>query len=418
MTIPVKVYSATEEKDISFRQVHEADGGRIRYKRVCEIDGEEVPYSDIGKGYEMPDGRMVILTNDDFARLPLPTAKSIEVLEFVPVEQVDPLYFAKAYYLACRRRSGAKPYVLLRDALTKTGAVRAGQGRDPHPGDAGPAARARRRPGAADHAVAGRGARLRVRRARRLRRGPKQEVGMAESYISTLKAEFDPERYHSDYREALEQLVEAKAEGLPMPEAEEEEGETAEVVDLVAALRASVDAAKKRRAAAGATARAKTAKKATAKKTAKKAAKKAPAKKSTAKKSDARRRQARRRQASGPRRSRPSTTLGGRRGSMDVARISEPTRALQPYAPRLAIEWLAETPEVRHLAVDGTLAFLDISGFTKLTERLARAGRSGPEELSDILDSTFGALLGSARDDGAGPGQVGRRRRAAVVPGR
>ncbi len=84
---------------------------------------------------------------------------------------------------------------------------------------------------------------------------------------------------------------------------------------------------------------------------------------------------------------------------MDVARISEPTRALLPYAPRLAIEWLAETPEVRHRAVDGTLAFLDLSGFTKLTERLARAGRSGPEELSDILDSTFAALLGSARDD-------------------
>ncbi len=120
VTIPVKVYSATEEKDISFRQVHEADGGRIRYKRVCEIDGEEVPYSDIGKGYEMPDGRMVILTNDDFAELPLPTAKAIDVLEFVPADQVDPMYFAKAYYLAADA-AGAKPYVLFRDALTKTG---------------------------------------------------------------------------------------------------------------------------------------------------------------------------------------------------------------------------------------------------------------------------------------------------------
>ena len=118
VTIPVKVYSATEEKDISFRQVHEEDGGRIRYKRVCEIDGEEVPYSDIGKGYEMPDGRMVILTSDDFAQLPLPTAKAIEVLEFVPIEQVDPLYFAKAYYLGAESGPGGKPYVLLRDALT------------------------------------------------------------------------------------------------------------------------------------------------------------------------------------------------------------------------------------------------------------------------------------------------------------
>src|SRR3954449_9049830 len=99
VTIPIKVFSATEEKDISFRQVHIADGGRIRYKRVCEVDGKEVPYSDIGKGYELPDGRMVVLSNDDFAELPLPTAKAIEVLEFVPAEQIDPMYFAKAYYL-------------------------------------------------------------------------------------------------------------------------------------------------------------------------------------------------------------------------------------------------------------------------------------------------------------------------------
>ena len=153
VTIPIKVYSATDERNISFRQVHEADGGRIRYKRVCELDGEEVPYSDIGKGYELPDGRMVVLTDEDFAGLPLPTAKSIEVLEFVPAEQVDPLYFAKAYYLAADG-VGAKPYKLLREALTRSGTAGVGQGRDPHPRDAGAAARARRRVGAADDAVA------------------------------------------------------------------------------------------------------------------------------------------------------------------------------------------------------------------------------------------------------------------------
>ncbi|MBA3233368.1 MAG: Ku protein [Propionibacteriales bacterium] len=250
VTIPVKVYSATEEKDISFRQVHEADGGRIRYKRVCEIDGEEVPYSDIGKGYEMPDGRMVILNNEDFAGLPLPTAKSIEVLEFVPAEQVDPLYFAKAYYLSADG-PGAKPYVLLRDALTKTGqcalvkvAMRTKES----------LALLRERDGAlvlqtmlwpdevrsSEFAVPDDSVDVK-----------KQEVGMAESYIATLTADFDPDRYHSDYREALEQLVEAKVSGLPMPEADEDEEQGAEVVDLVAALRASVDAAKKRRATGG-----------------------------------------------------------------------------------------------------------------------------------------------------------------------
>jgi DNA end-binding protein Ku len=285
VTIPVKLYSATEEKDISFRQVHEEDGGRIRYRRVCEIDGEEVPYSDIGKGYEMPDGRMVILTSDDFAQLPLPTAKAIEVLEFVPIEQVDPLYFAKAYYLGAESGPGGKPYVLLRDALTKSKqcalvkvAIRTRE----------VLALLREKDGALvlqtmlwpdevrDSSFATPDDSVDIR---------KQEVEMAESYISTLKSEFDPERYHSDYREALEQLVEAKAEGVPIPEVEEEEGETADVVDLVAALRASVDAAKKRRAG-GKDSETKTAKKATAKKkTAKKAAKKAPAKKSTAKKS-------------------------------------------------------------------------------------------------------------------------------------
>ncbi|MBA2560428.1 MAG: Ku protein [Propionibacteriales bacterium] len=253
VTIPVKVYSATEERDISFRQVHEADGGRIRYKRVCEVDGQEVPYSDIGKGYELPDGRMIILTSDDFASLPLPTARAIEVLEFVPADQVDPLYFAKAYYLAADG-VGAKPYVLLRDALTGSGqcalvkvAIRTRE----------TLALLRERDGAlvlqtmlwpeevrdSDFAVPDDSIEIRS-----------QEVAMAESYIATLKTEFDPSRYQSDYREALESLVEAKASGLPMPEAEDDDRQQAEVLDLVAALRASVDAAKKRRETGSATA--------------------------------------------------------------------------------------------------------------------------------------------------------------------
>ena len=274
VTIPVKVYSATQERDISFRQVHEADGGRIRYKRVCEVDGEEIPYSDIGKGYELPDGRMVVLSDEDFASLPLPSAKSIEVLEFVPAEQVDPLYFAKAYYLAADG-VGSKPYVLLRDALTKTGqcalvkvAIRTRES----------LALLRERDGAlvlqtmlwpnevrdSDFAVPDSSIEIR-----------KQEGAMAESYIATLTGEFDPERYHNDYREALEHLVEAKSSGLPMPESEDtDEGETAEVVDLVAALRASVDAAKKRREAGGTTEEAGSDAKAAAKETAKKAVKK------------------------------------------------------------------------------------------------------------------------------------------------
>ncbi len=286
VSIPIKVYSATEERDVSFRQVHEKDTGRIRYKRVCEVDGQEVPYSDIAKGYELPDGRIVVLTNEDLSQLPLPSAKSIEVLEFVPADQVDPLYFSKAYYLAADG-PGAKPYVLLRDALTKTGqcalvkvAIRTRES----------LALLRERDGAlvlqtmlwpeevrsSDFAVPADDISVRS-----------QEVAMAESYIATLKGDFEPERYHSEYREALEELIEAKVSGLPLPEQPEDQGESAQVLDLVAALRASVDAAKKRRsgsdrsAADGGSGKAgsRTAsKRSTAKKS---SAKKAPAKKAS-----------------------------------------------------------------------------------------------------------------------------------------
>jgi DNA end-binding protein Ku len=294
VAIPIKVFSATEEKGISFRQVHTADQGRIRYRRVCEVCGKEIPYSDIGRGYELADGRVVVLSTEDFADLPLPTAKSVEVLEFVPEEQVDPLFFAKPYYLAADG-AGAKPYVLLRDALVKTGQC-------------------------ALVKVA-----IRTREALALLREhegvlvmqtmlwpdevrdssfavptgvdvKKQEVAMAESYIATLTADFDPDRYKSDYREALEALVAAKVEGLELPETDEGEGQVAEVVDLVAALRASVAAAKARRGEQPSSAGTKPAKRAasktmsrkaassgdkTAKKTASKAAKKQAAKASS-----------------------------------------------------------------------------------------------------------------------------------------
>src|SRR3954468_20804821 len=122
VSIPVKLYSATEEKDVSFHQVHREDGGRIRYKRVCQIDGDEVPYSDIAKGYELSSGEVVVLTDEDFADLPLTTSRTIDVLQFVPLDEVDPIYFAKSYYLE-PDKAGTKPYVLLREALERSGRV-------------------------------------------------------------------------------------------------------------------------------------------------------------------------------------------------------------------------------------------------------------------------------------------------------
>ncbi|HET7309713.1 MAG TPA: Ku protein [Mycobacteriales bacterium] len=212
VTIPVKLYSATEERDVSFHQVHREDGGRIRYKRVCQIDGEEVPYSDIAKGYELSSGEVVVLTDEDFADLPLTTSRSIDVLEFVPLDQVDPIYFAKSYYLE-PDAAGAKPYVLLREALENSGRVAlvkvALRSRES-------LATLRVRDGVfvlemmlwpdeirtPDFAFLDEDIDVR-----------QQELKMAESLIESLSGDFEPEQYADNYREALQALIDAEVEG-------------------------------------------------------------------------------------------------------------------------------------------------------------------------------------------------------------
>ncbi len=97
VVIPVKLYAATEQRDVTFRQVHREDGGRIQFRRVCTVDGQEVPYADVAKGYELPNGDMVVLTDDDLADLPLATAHRVEVLHFAPAAQVDPILAVKSY---------------------------------------------------------------------------------------------------------------------------------------------------------------------------------------------------------------------------------------------------------------------------------------------------------------------------------
>jgi DNA end-binding protein Ku len=290
VSIPVKLYTATEEKDVSFHQVHREDGGRIRYKRICQLDGEEVAYADIAKGFELPSGETVVLTDDDLADLPLTSSRVVDVLSFVPLEQVDPIYFAKTYYLE-PDKTATKPYVLLRDALEKADSVALVK------------VAIRTRESLAT---------LRVREGVLVLetmvwpdevRTPDfgfldedvtvrpQELAMAESLIESMTADFDPGQYHDEYREALEQVIEAKVEGREVVEQPVQEEETGSVVDLMAALRASVAAAKKGRGEADADAEPATkapAKKAPAKKAAAKApAKKAPAKKAPAKKAAA-----------------------------------------------------------------------------------------------------------------------------------
>ena len=244
VTIPVKLYSATEEKDVAFHQVRRSDGSRIKYKRVAANDGEEVAYGDIAKGYELPSGETVVLTDADFKDLPLTTSRAIDVLQFVPLQEVDPIYFAKSYYIE-PDKAGAKPYVLLRDALEESGKVAIVK------------VALRNRESLAT---------LRVRDGVFVLetmlwpdeiRTPSfefldtdvevrpQELAMAGSLIETLSGDFDPAAYTDSYREALQAVIDAKVAGREVVQPEGAQPTSGTVLDLMAALRASVDAAKK-----------------------------------------------------------------------------------------------------------------------------------------------------------------------------
>jgi DNA end-binding protein Ku len=120
--IPVKAYGATEEQGTGLHHVHVTDGGRVRHRRVCEVDGAEVELAELARGYVMPGGEVVVLTEEDFAKLPLPTSRAIDVQAFAQVEEIDPIYFARSYHLE-PEPAGAKSYVLLSEALQRSGRV-------------------------------------------------------------------------------------------------------------------------------------------------------------------------------------------------------------------------------------------------------------------------------------------------------
>ena len=122
VNVPVKVYSATEDHDIKFHQVHAKDNGRIRYKRVCEVCGEVVEFRDIAKSFESEDGQTVIITDEDIATLPEERSREIEVVEFVPADQLDPLMYDKSYFLEPDSKS-SKSYMLLAQTLAETDRV-------------------------------------------------------------------------------------------------------------------------------------------------------------------------------------------------------------------------------------------------------------------------------------------------------
>ncbi len=241
VTIPVKVYGATEEKTLHFNQLHAADGGRIRYKRVCSVCGEEVGFQDIVKGYEYEKDHYVTLSDEELDALPVPTARSIEIERFVESEQIDPIYFQRSYYLV-PEGTGLKAYHLLREAI----------------GDDGKVALAKVAFREKEHLAT---VRLRdnvlvletmywpdeIRAARfdeldeEVELRP-QEIKMARSLIDSLTDDFQPDEFHDAYRAALEDAIARKVQGEEITFAEE--AEPSKVVDLMEALRASVEAAK------------------------------------------------------------------------------------------------------------------------------------------------------------------------------
>jgi len=322
VNVPVKLYSATQDHDVSLHQVHDADGGRIRYQRRCEICGKVVDYEHIDKAYDDGD-RTVVLTDDDLSSLPEEHSREIDVLEFVPSDQVDPVTFDRSYFLE-PDGSSPKAYVLLRRTLEETDRT------------------------AIVHFSLRQKTRLAALRVRgdvlmlqtllwddevREARFPAldepvkistKELQMSASLVDSLSDDFEPADFSDDYQEELRQLIDAKLEQgdaidtdatFGREDDDEDESDGGEVIDLMEALRQSVE---RSRTATGpakkghpsrsggaadddedapaekAPAKKATAKKATAKKgpakeaTAKKApAEKAPAKKAPAKKSPA-----------------------------------------------------------------------------------------------------------------------------------
>src|SRR5882724_3539340 len=285
VNVPVKVYSATEDHDVKFHQVHAKDNGRIRYKRICEVCGEVVEYRDIAKAYESDDGQTVVITDEDISTLPEERSREIEVLEFVPASDIDPMMYDRSYFLEPEGKS-SKSYVLLAKTLMETDRV------------------------AIVHFALRNKTRLAALRVQDFSkrdvmviqtllwpdeiRDPDfpvldqkveikpAELKMAGQVVESMTDDFHPEKFTDTYREEMLELVQAKIEGgeaFTVEEQPAELDETEDVSDLLAKLEASVAA---RRGGGGSDGDKPT--KAPAKKA---AAKKAPAKKAAAKKAPA-----------------------------------------------------------------------------------------------------------------------------------
>jgi|FLYL01.1.fsa_nt_gi DNA end-binding protein Ku len=248
ITIPVGLYTAVEDRDISFRLLSAKDGSRVRYKRVSAESGEEVDWDDIVQGYEYEKGSYVVFTQEELERIPSDSIRAVDVVQFAPGDQIDPLYFDRSYYLAPDKQA-VKAYTVLAEALHRSGRV----------GIAKVTIREKERL-ATLRAVDGVLVLETMNWPDEIRRPAFEqlesrpevspaEVEMAATLIDHLTEDFVPSRYHDTYRERLEEAIQAKIEGEEVQLAPAEGPEPEKVTDLLEALRASVEATRDRRSA-------------------------------------------------------------------------------------------------------------------------------------------------------------------------
>lgn len=259
ITIPVRMFSTVEEKSLRFNQLHATDNGRIRYKRICSECGEEVPWDQIVKGYEVEKETYIVFTEEELERLPSDSIRSIDIVAFVPLDEIDPVYFQRSYYLA-PEPTGRKAYALLEQALgqsRRVGIAKVTLREKEY------LATLRTRDGVFILETMYWPDEIRQAAFEELETPAEvrpQELAMAETLIESLSDHFDPSAYVDTYRLRLEEAVQAKLEGQEIAVAPQE-APTA-VVDLMEALRASVDAVraqKDQKAPAGASDQARTA---------------------------------------------------------------------------------------------------------------------------------------------------------------
>jgi len=241
VNIPVELKTAVRADHISFRLLHKEDLSPVKYERVCQAEGEPVPWNEIVKGYEYEKGKFVVLTDEDFKTAALEQSKTIDILDFVKEDEIDPRYFETPYYLV-PAKGGEKPYALLREAIRQTGSVGIGK------------IIIRQTQHLAAVKVVGDALVLEIMRfANELVDAKEfsfpsreairpQELQMAEQLIANLAEPFDPTRYTDEYRANLMKIIKAKMKGKKV-KLEEPEGEApdSDVLDLMSRLRASLE---------------------------------------------------------------------------------------------------------------------------------------------------------------------------------